>query len=358
MKKSLLLIAFLALQLSLQATVRTVSNDPANPNPNAPYFYTSLASAYTAASNSDTLLLEGTNIPYENGTWSKQLVVIGIGFNPNKINPRHSQITGTSGGNFFIGSGGNGSRFFGLDFPNVLAFGSIVSNYSFSDCLFQARNSMSQQIGCSNISFINCIFTSGSNNFDMTSSSPGYTNFLFTSCVFNGWIEGNSNAIGIGVLTIDHCLFLNASLCLSSIRNTIVQNSIFMNATDPFNTNCGALSLSNNISRLATIYPPPSGVSPNSASNNLSNANPNFVSYTLGNSYSTLHNYNLQSGSPAIGAGTLGTNAGPHGSGSNFSETGEVLITPIIRSLVIGNTTVSPNGTLNIQINASKPTDN
>ena len=186
-----------------------------------------MASAYSAASNSDTLLLEGTNIPYENGTWNKQLVVIGIGFNPNKINPRHSQITGTSASNFFISSGGNGSRFFGLDFPRALVFGSTISNYSFSDCIFQAGNSMSSQTGCSNISFTNCIFTSGANNFDMTVSSPGYTNFLFTSCVFNGWFEGNSNAVGIGVLTIDHCLFLNGSLCLSSIRNTVVQNSIF-----------------------------------------------------------------------------------------------------------------------------------
>ena len=352
-----LLVLFFALK-SANATVITVSNDAANPTSNAPYFYTTLASAYAAASNSDTLLLEGTNIPYEIGAWGKQIVVIGIGFNPNKSNPRHSQIRGTSGSNFSINSAGNGSRFYGIEFSIALAFGSSVSNYSFSDCLFQAGNAMANQTGCNNISFTNCIFTSTSNDFDMSGGTPGYANFLFTSCVFNGWIEGNSNPIGTGVLTIDHCLFLHGSLCLSSIRNTVVQNSIFMNASNPFNSNCGAMTLSNNISRLATTYPPQSSVSSNNASNNLSSTNPNFVNYTFSNNYSQLHNYNLQAGSPAIGAGTLGTNVGPHGSGSNFSETGEVLITPIIRSIVIGNTTVSPGGTLNIQINASKPTDN
>jgi hypothetical protein len=66
----------------------------------------------------------------------------------------------------------------------------------------------------------------------------------------------------------------------------------------------------------------------------------------------------VQAGSVAIGNGSDLTDIGVHGGTSNFNESGEVLIAPIMRLLVINNTNVQPNGTLNVQVNATKPTGN
>jgi hypothetical protein len=67
----------------------------------------------------------------------------------------------------------------------------------------------------------------------------------------------------------------------------------------------------------------------------------------------------LQAGSAAIAAGSDGTDIGVHG-GTNmfFSESGEVLINPIIREVSILNPTVTPSGTINVQVIATKPKDN
>ena len=127
-----------------------------------------------------------------------------------------------------------------------------------------------------------------------------------------------------------------------------------MNALSPFNTT--NTTLTNNLSRLNTVYPP-TGTG-NTASGNISNANPNFTTYTVNTNYSTSYNFTLMAGSPAIGTGLGASDIGPHGSTTNFSEKGEVLIVPIIRSLSVSNPNIAPNGTLNIQINAAKPTDN
>lgn len=92
-------------------------------------------------------------------------------------------------------------------------------------------------------------------------------------------------------------------------------------------------------------------------SGNILGTNPNMVNYTLGNYYSKLHDYHLQPGSPAIAMATDGTDIGIHGGFSKFSERGEVLITPIIRSININQTNAAPGGTINVNIHAAKPND-
>lgn len=349
MKKSILVFAILtAIAVNTNATIRTVSNDPVGGAQ-----YATLVAAYTAATTNDTLLIEGTNIVHATPSpWAKQLVVMGIGFNPTKTSYRLSQISGIT-----CNSSGNGSRFYGISFTASCNVNSIINNYTFSNCNFSGTFSINGFVGSSNLSFINCMFSSGSNNFDGPGGASNYSNILFTSCVFNGWIEGNSNTTG--TLTVDHCLFLNSSLCISSIRNSVISNSIFMNTTTPVNTNSGNLTLTNNLSRLNTVFPPTSTYSANTATGNITNSSTfNFVTYTPGNLYSIAHNYHLPAASPAIGAGTGGSDIGPHGSLTNFNETGEVLTLPIVRTLNINNTTVVTNGILNVQINASKPNDN
>jgi hypothetical protein len=81
-----------------------------------------------------------------------------------------------------------------------------------------------------------------------------------------------------------------------------------------------------------------------------------FTNFTLGNGWSTSDNYNITGDAAITGMADDGTDIGIHGGASNFSEKGEPLNVDIIRTLNVLNT-AAPNGTLNVNITAGKPTD-
>lgn len=343
-------ITLLVIYMNSFATVRTVSNDPSGGAQ-----YSTLQAAYNASANGDTILLEGTDMAYQitnfDMWWSKALTVIGIGFNPSKQVPRKTTIMITNGsGGFPIGPGGSGSQFYGITFtPNVVMTGT-VNNVVFSDCRF-ALSFSSQDYTCTGFVFTNCIFDND-NAVSLYLAGNGGS-YLITNCVLDGWIDGNNSNISS---TIDHCLFLVTTAVGGPIyrcTNATIKNSILMNHTAWVNasSNCNFL---NNIQWL-NVAMPPAG---NTGSGNLSNSNPNFVNYTLGSYYNLTWDFHLQAGSAAIAFATDGTDGGVHGGFSNFSEHGEPLIVPIIQAMNINNTTVAPNGTLNVQIHARKPKDN
>jgi hypothetical protein len=352
MKKVLFTFLLLAATCFItNATVRTVSNDAAGGAQ-----YGSLQAAYDASSNTDTLLVEGTDAVYGSnvtGQWAKNLVVIGIGFNPLKQNPRRAKfshfINCCNPNRFTFLSGASGSKFYGIEFTFALLNHEFISNITFEDCKFNQDCSFTN-LGTSGIIFKNCIFSSGSGI--IFSPSGSHSNILISNCIFDGIvntyaIHGDSNPFL--VLTVDHCLFLcDNSVPFRNLKNALIKNCIFMNNATIEEGTSSANTYLNNLSRLGGF---PSG------SGNIANTNPNFVTYTPGTYYSSSHNYNLQSGSAAIGTGSDGTDIGVNGGFTNFNESGEVLVAPIVRSVNILNTTVAPNGTLNIQISASKPND-
>lgn len=110
------------------------------------------------------------------------------------------------------------------------------------------------------------------------------------------------------------------------------------------------------MARLSSILPNGNNIGSNNIDINSPASDPLFVSHN-GSGYSASDNYNLQANSPAIGTGTNGCDMGLHGSTSHFSERGEVLIAPLIRRMTINNTSVAPNGNLNVTIHATTPTD-
>lgn len=352
MKKRILVHAVLALLAGkISATTITVSNDALGGAQ-----YSTLTAAYTAASSAnDTILIEGTNTVYAvPASWAKSLVIIGIGFDPSKANPRTTKLNGLT-----LSASGNGSKFYGIEFTQAVNQNTAISNYAFEDCRFNA--SLDINANTNIFTFKNCIFLSYLNFYGGTLS-----NFLFNSCIFNSYIYGGNITTNTpGWLTVDFSLFLGNNGSYFDMYQVFfaqVTNSIFMNTSavnGPTNATGGNNVFNNNIFRLYPNQLPTaqSGYT-NTGSGNLPSTNPNFVTYTLGTTYNQAHNYHLQAGSSAIGAATNGSDIGPHGSTTNFNERGEVLITPIIRTLNINNASVVPNGTLNVQINATKPNDN
>jgi hypothetical protein len=161
--------------------------------------------------------------------------------------------------------------------------------------------------------------------------------------------------VGTLEISINHCLFLyHIGNIFNNFPNSLViQNSIFMVCCNPLSGSEGTFFYNN------IFYPdisiPPSG---SFGSGNMTNTDPLLVNYSVGVPYSPSQDYDVQPGSPAIGAATDGTDIGVHGGSAGFSENGEVLIVPIVRQITINNSTVAPGGTIDVLINAGKPHTN
>jgi hypothetical protein len=349
MKKYILIpVVFLFSTMSLFATVHTVTNNPIGGSQ-----FGSLQAAYDAASNGDTIMLEGTNFNYTFNciVITKSLTYVGIGVNPEKQNPALTKIAGPSCyATLFLSTGSSGSRFYGIEFQTSITINAQnISNIVFESCRFLSTFSFANN-SASNFAFRNCVFdVNNALNITIGGTGAFIQNCLITNCIFDGFIGGDDNPLV--TMLVDHCVFLGTST-FQNLQNAIIANSIFMNA---FPSGTSNSTYNNNISRVAGTFPPAGG---NTAAGNIENTDPQFTSYTLGQNFSTNHEYKLQPGSPAIAAGTDGTDLGVYGGNSNFSKSLEVLHHPIMRLMNIQNSTVAPSGTLNVQINASKPNDN
>jgi len=345
---SILFTLFLMSNVSF-ATVRTVSNSPAGGAQ-----FSNLEAAYTAAVSGDTLLIENTDIMYnltECAAYNKSLTFIGIGFNPSKQTPKRTKIgAGPCTGLFNMNSSASGSKFYGIEFETMVRAEQFINNMVFEDCKFNSTFNIQCGGGFAAVTFRNCVFDLNNiadvvmncNTINMTGT--------FSNCVFDGYIDGANSPLA--TMTIEHCLFLSTNqVPFNNLLYATIKNNIFMNVFPGGTTNS---TYENNICRVAGTFPPLPGQG-NTGSGNISNTNPLLVNCPISTNYGASQDYHLQAGSPAIGTASDLTDIGIHGGTSGFSEQGEVLINPIIRSMSIVNSTVASNGTLNVQLHATKP---
>jgi hypothetical protein len=335
------------------ATVRTVSNHTTGGSQ-----FTSLQTAYTASSNGDTLLVEGTDIAYNlacNNRWEKSLVVIGIGCNPQKQIPKRAKFSFNGcQSDFYFRPGGSGSRFYGIEFISRVTFEDnqgAVNNVVFEDCLF-TDFVIANGSGTNSLTINNCVFNND-NALNLYLTSNASIVVTVNNSIFDGYVEGNNSAVAN--TEFNHCLFLSTggTQTFNNLYYATIRNCIFMNR---FPTGSSNSSYLNNLCRVAGTFPP-AGTG-NTASGNFENTDPLFVNNPANTFYSTTRDYHLQAGSPVLTAANDGTQIGLHGGYTGFSEQLEVLINPIIRSMNILNTSVASNGTLNVQIQATKPDNN
>jgi len=346
MKNKILTAILVVASLTSFSTVRTVSNHVLGGAQ-----YSSLQAGYDASSNGDTLLVEGNVIEYNMDYFAKSLVVIGQGLNTQKQN-FHQTIFGKassgsgSSSSWVFNSGSSGSKFYGINFKTGSAWemGMFIgqSDILFENCMFDR---VVANYG-SNVVFRNCIFILPGTLYLFNTVS----NVLFSNCIFNGDLGGD--LLYTQIVSIDHCIFLSSGACFVNCSGFEVSNCIFMNSTGV--SGITSSDFQNNICRNSFTFPP-AGNTDNGG--NQTSADPLFVTYTANSSYSAAHDYHLQAGSPAIGTASDATDVGVHGGFTNFSESGEVLITPVIRNLKISNNTVPSNGTINVHVEGSKPND-
>ncbi|MEM6642512.1 MAG: hypothetical protein AAF616_06005 [Bacteroidota bacterium] len=326
----LICTALLAISsLLLHATVITVDN-----NGNAPTgVQSSITSAISAASVGDTLLIIPSTSSYGNITISKELTIIGVGFNPDM----EIALTSTVG-NVIIQNVAGGTKLIGMVVTGLLTFGNTtgsLSNVIVENCQLNymsnngSLNSLTDIIIRQNV--IRSLFL---NTPDITLSASNQSNIFIINNVFSRTSTSTSYRgplVTTGGVTFDHNVFMGGAsqTAFRELRDCVVSNNIFL-SIDPGSALASSTDLTyrNNLSTTAGSFATMTGTNITLDSNieddptleNLPNAT---VTYT----------YDLDPGmvmgSVGENAGSDGTNIGVDGGTSPFKLTGSVL--PVVR---------------------------
>lgn len=339
MRKSIFTTIFiLVISLSLNATIRTVSNSTAFPGQ-----YATVDAAIAASSIGDTIYVMPSASGYGTATLDKQLIIIGSGLNPQR--PSH---LGTSMSTINITPAASGSSIMGIYFGGQC---------SWSDGSYYLNNMYISECGFGSSLYL-------------------YShNTILENCFFNGTIY-----TGFNVNVIYQNNVFNESLLLNSGSNSIIRNNIFAShdanryafggggsgtyvgaACQILNNifyknnpaggtgHMGGSTYKNNIYHLTNDPTPTNATS----SGNL-NANPLFVDFPAGGSvFGWQFNYHLQSASPGINYGTDGRDLGMWGGMVPINAGFEPPI-PRIYDLTALSSSVPVGGTLQLTIKATK----
>lgn len=360
MKKAttLFILAFFA-AIAANAKVWTVSYD------SRPAQFTSIQIAHDTASAGDTILINGYT--QDDLTITKSITIIGetISGATSGSNQR-SRIDNLYLRRINSYTGANDVRIYGLEFDYIdispVFSGAQAGQQVFDNVLFERCNiedayfATSLSYSYSNFTFRNC-------RIDNVLGGLGYSSFsniLITNCVVDGYFSGYTSTTGYGVngnVVIRNTTFIDrtSTYCFSYLEGAIIENCIFYRS-EP--TGCTGCTFNNNLTYLClnNTLPPAAWSSslPNVGSGNIQNADPLWTAYpALGDQpWSSNHNYAPQSGSPAIGTGTNGTNIGLTGGNAPVDNIPTHPKTPEVIEIDIPVSSVPAGGTLQINLKA------
>ena len=346
----------------VKANVLTVSNDP-----NRPAQYTSIVTALNAAAAGDTIQLYGGPNSYGDLTITKAITIFGNGFNPRKENFYHSKLgTISLSGNVsnvtldgltfqqFHPNANSAVTYNNITLKNCYIYGEIrlvafqappacgvtIGNWLIQNCYLRIVN-FGTSLGCSPISpitsgvlFKNCHIIRVLNTHDVQ----------FVNCQFGNNIDGGELTDSRNC-TFDNSIFLRFSFTQNSFTvNNVFHNCLTYQTMVP-SANFDLNSWTNNGSGSATGC--------------IINQNPVYNNTNLyrmiepGIAERIIWDPSMQAASPAINAGTDGTNIGISGGTTSFRISGEPNI-PIIRKFQLINSVVPSNGTVTLKATATK----
>ncbi len=359
MKKTTLTMLLMLAIIKINAAVLQVNNST-----NSPVTYTNVTDAITAANAGDTIYISGSIYPYGNFTITKSLTIIGTGANPQKQLPYISGV-----GEIAMTSNLSNVKISGLHIGGRLLLSNGTNDFNVEYCYFSARH-IQLNNNCNNIKISGNIFINNNQsrwrNIDGFDECGGYytgcTNLLIQNNLFNGSVSGLNipgTVIQNNIFLVDNSAFdginvYNNGGCYTTsyIINATIANNIFYRAEPlAFTSGC---AFNNNIS-----YHPSSTVGAMPGAGNLDNTNPLFINFPAsGANFDFSHNYNLQATSPAINAGSDGTDIGFYGGLFINTTTGETYNMPIVRQMNIMNTSVPQNGNINVKVRSTKSRTN
>jgi hypothetical protein len=349
--KKLFLLSILFLSLTVNATIRTVSNIPSTLAQ-----YNTIQAAINVSSGGDTIYVHGSPLDYTTFTITDiRLVIIGPGWSPDKNLPFTARVPGfgifgnlssnteiqgltiTGGVNMYYNVHPNGIKFIRNEIQaNVY----IQEAGTYSDYLFEGNYFNTGYVyagGSSN--YVNFLFQN--NIFYYTSTSiQGFTNSTNVLFNHNLWYGPTSGAADCFA---GNCRFLTIANNIFIRRNAATANS--------FST------FNNNITYLTTSDLPWTLNSNTDAGGNVSATNPQMLDQVAVNAGTNnpLLNFTIASG-PANNSGSDGKDMGllydPTGS-LNWTNC-RMSRLPVMFSMNITNPTIPVGGTINVQVEARK----
>ncbi len=322
MKKHLLLVVFFCglLTIPLMATTYRVNNrllDNA-----ATKVYSTIQGAYDAASDGDTIMLEGSPDIYTSTfQFKKKLIIKGPGFflseNPgisaNKLPAVISSIS------FYEGS--KGSALIGVTLSSPIYFFTGSGDITFRRCHI---SNTSWGSNTENITFSECYFLSSYTN--IGSGSQMLTNLIIWNCIFNGTISitgtGSTGEFINNVFNSNNITIPNGFVMKNNILFTTEKTNVKLPDLNSF--------ISYNIS-----------ISDHFGTANNNKANVASGSLFIGTG-STDGKWQLKAGSPAIDAGEGGIDCGAFGGLGPYILSG-VPTGPVIYQLNVSSHSVAGN---------------
>lgn len=341
MKPILSCIAALLLYgtMAAQQTVFTVEHSGSTS------VYTNLDTAIQNAQSGDFIYLPGGIINFS-GTISKSLNLVGAGFFADSTVATSQTI-----------------------FPQTLNLIAGASNFSITGVFVQGNVLIS---GCSNVLFSRCRL--GAQKVNSVNIMTASDNVYISGCIVAGAVNQNNlppafylrNSILYGpiyanAITIKHCiifepansnygqLFYYNNSAGINLNNSLLENNIIFS---PYVANPSASMVVNTFNN--NVFSNINSIGSSTGQNNLLNITISNVFVTADltyGSYNPTNNFKLAAGSPAIGAGTGGTDCGIYGGATPFKD-GAIPFNPHIRVAEIPSVT-NPNGNLDVHFEVS-----
>ena len=355
MKPLCLILSFIVCVESF-ATVRTVSN-----NPSTVAQYSSIQAAVDASSSGDTIYVQGSPTRYAGFTiQDKRLTIIGPGWSPaQNFQPFKAVIETNVNIN---GAASRKTELQGLDF-----FSTVSINTSHPDSLRFIRNQFESALYFGNAGTYNGYVYEG-NWFDEAwvslSAQVIVTNFLFRNNIFyaistNGNVTGFSNTQNV---YFDHNLWYGpagtaTAPCFGTIsRGMHLSNNIFVHRNAATNNTLSIFN--NNITYGAGVNNPWDIAYGNSdAGGNVADQDPQMASQVLVNNgmNSPVLNFTIVAG-PANNSGSDQKDMGLlyDATGSLNWSNSNMSRLPVMVGMNILNPTITPGGTLNVQVDARR----
>jgi hypothetical protein len=355
---TLLSVLCVFISFLVSATVRTVSNFPANVAQ-----YNDIQSAINASANGDTVYVHGSPNNYAAFTITDKMVtILGPGWLPDKQLPFTAMVLGGTITNS-VGTS-SGTEIHGLDFVSGgLSFpaGITISNIKIIRNRFRSA-----------VNFVGGAFSSYTgfliegNWFDNTGNINMYTldaatNFIIHNNIFfdqSGYqqIYGFSNASNV---LVDHNLFYGAAYdAFGQCKFLLITNNIFVhrNAANG-STSTVSCTYNNNITYLTGNDAPWSSNGNTDGGGNVAGTNPQMTDEAAveANTNNPLLNFTIAAG-PANNAGSDGKDMGllydVSGSLNWTNSRGSRM--PFIYSMNVTTPTVAPGGNVSVTVESRR----
>jgi len=295
----------------------------------SPPVYKTLTEAVDAAAAEDIIQVMPSAQSYGEITLSKQVTLMGVGFNPDKALPdvlsTVDQIT--------LASGASSVRLSGLVVESVY-YSSNLSGVLVDHCLlgrFREATTSTSDSTHSNVVISNCVFyqtKNQTNDFMLTIPGASSNVTVKNNAFFFKYISNETGIRLDGALFANNLLAAGASVSFRATNRFYsceVSNNIFfgdMGTTSENTTYKNNIISSNSNNPIKDT---------NTGSNNLMITTPLFENFTSTNEYDRSSDFRLKSDSPGKNAGTDGTDIGVYGGSTPFVSTGVSL--PIVQQI-------------------------